>query len=156
MSGVAGLGQLPAFELPAASGGRVRSWDYKSRRHLVLWLAGPRRGALLAPVPQHPGAGMRNLCACVANRVTLLRPTGWGFSPRVSYLRRVLANYPAGAGIRQRRTHSVPPWGELRGWIDPCRPTNQDIGRAHGVPWGHYPAPAPLGAPARLGSHRRG
>jgi peroxiredoxin len=41
MSGVAGLGQLPAFELPAAGGGRVRSWDYKSRRHLVLWLAGP-------------------------------------------------------------------------------------------------------------------
>lgn len=29
-------GQLPAFDLPAAGGGRVRSWDYKSRRHLVL------------------------------------------------------------------------------------------------------------------------
>jgi hypothetical protein len=29
---------------------------------------------------------MRNLCACVANRVTLLRPKGWGFSPRVSDL----------------------------------------------------------------------
>jgi peroxiredoxin len=41
MSGVAGLGQLPTFELPAAGGGQVRSWDYKSRRHLVLWLAGP-------------------------------------------------------------------------------------------------------------------
>jgi peroxiredoxin len=38
--GVAGIGQLPAFELPAAGGGQVRSWDYKSRRHLVLWLAG--------------------------------------------------------------------------------------------------------------------
>lgn len=68
---------------------------------------------------------MRNLCACVANRVTFLRPKGWGFSPRVSYLRRVLANYPAGAGIRQRRTQSVPPWGEVRGWIDPCRPTDR-------------------------------
>ena len=41
MSGVAGLGQLPTFELPAAGGGQVRSWDYRSRRHLVLWLAGP-------------------------------------------------------------------------------------------------------------------
>ena len=38
--GVAGIGQLPAFELPDAGGAQVRSWDYKSRRHLVLWLAG--------------------------------------------------------------------------------------------------------------------
>lgn len=38
--GLAGLGQVPPFDLPAAGGGRVRSWDYKGRRHLVLWLAG--------------------------------------------------------------------------------------------------------------------
>lgn len=46
--GLAGLGQLPAFDLPAAGGGRVRSWDYKGRRHLVLWLTGdaPDRRAL--------------------------------------------------------------------------------------------------------------
>lgn len=48
--GVAGIGQLPAFDLPDAGGGRVRSWDYKSRRHLVLWLAGatPDQRALAA------------------------------------------------------------------------------------------------------------
>ncbi len=48
--GVAGIGQLPAFELPDARGGTVRSWDYKSRRHLVLWLAGatPDQSALAA------------------------------------------------------------------------------------------------------------
>src|SRR5690348_15442182 len=48
--GLAGLGQLPAFDLPAADGGQVRSWDYKGRRHLVLWLAGaaPDRQALAA------------------------------------------------------------------------------------------------------------
>jgi hypothetical protein len=40
--GLVGLGQLPAFELPAAGGGRVRSWDYHGRRHLVVWLAGHR------------------------------------------------------------------------------------------------------------------
>jgi peroxiredoxin len=38
--GVAGLGPLPAFELPAAGGDQVRSWDYRGRRHVVLWLAG--------------------------------------------------------------------------------------------------------------------
>ncbi len=38
--GVAGIGPLPAFELPAAGGGRVRSWDFKGRTALVVWLAG--------------------------------------------------------------------------------------------------------------------
>ena len=38
--GLVGLGQLPAFDLPACGGGRIRSWDYRGRRHLVLWLAG--------------------------------------------------------------------------------------------------------------------
>jgi hypothetical protein len=46
--GVSGFGALPAFELPAVGGGSVRSWDYRGRRHLVIWLAGrePDRGAL--------------------------------------------------------------------------------------------------------------
>lgn len=38
--GVAGIGQLPSFTLPTAGGGQVRSWDFKSRTALVLWLAG--------------------------------------------------------------------------------------------------------------------
>ncbi len=38
--GVAGIAQLPAFELPAVGGGEVRSWDYKGRTALVVWLAG--------------------------------------------------------------------------------------------------------------------
>ena len=38
--GLAGLGSLPAFELPAVEGGTVRSWDYRSREHVVLVLAG--------------------------------------------------------------------------------------------------------------------
>lgn len=38
-AGLAGLGALPGFEAPATSGGLVRSWDYRGRRHLVLWLA---------------------------------------------------------------------------------------------------------------------
>jgi peroxiredoxin len=38
--GVSGFGSVPAFELPAAGGGSVRSWDYRGRRHLVIWLAG--------------------------------------------------------------------------------------------------------------------
>lgn len=38
--GLAGLGSLPAFELPAVDGGTVRSWDYRNREHLVLTLAG--------------------------------------------------------------------------------------------------------------------
>ena len=38
--GLAGLGSLAAFELPAAGGGTVRSWDYRSREHLVVVLAG--------------------------------------------------------------------------------------------------------------------
>jgi hypothetical protein len=56
MSGIARLGQLPTYELPAAGGGRVRSWDYKSRRHLVLWLAGPApdRRALAAVAAREP------------------------------------------------------------------------------------------------------
>lgn len=54
--GLAGLGQVPPFDLPAAGGGRVRSWDYKGRRHLVLWLAGdaPDRGALAAAARYEP------------------------------------------------------------------------------------------------------
>jgi peroxiredoxin len=54
--GVAGLGQLPAFELSAAGGGRVRSWDFKSRRPLVLWLAGALadRRALTALAAREP------------------------------------------------------------------------------------------------------
>lgn len=54
--GLAGLGQIPAFDLPAADGGRVRSWDYKSRRHLVLWLAGaaPAQRALAAAAAYEP------------------------------------------------------------------------------------------------------
>jgi hypothetical protein len=39
-AGVAGLGQLPTFSLPAAGGGTVNTWDYRSRRNLVVWLAG--------------------------------------------------------------------------------------------------------------------
>lgn len=38
--GVAGIGQLPVFALPAAGGEEVRSWDFKGRRPLVVWLAG--------------------------------------------------------------------------------------------------------------------
>ena len=38
--GLAGLGALPAFELPGVDGGAVRSWDYRSREHLVVVLAG--------------------------------------------------------------------------------------------------------------------
>ncbi|HET7767306.1 MAG TPA: hypothetical protein VFN74_00945 [Chloroflexota bacterium] len=46
--GLAGLGSLPAFELPAVDGGAVRSWDYRSREHLVVVLAGTEPdGALL-------------------------------------------------------------------------------------------------------------
>lgn len=54
--GLAGLGQIPAFDLPAAGGGRVRSWDYKDRRHLVLWLAGdsPAQRALAAAAAREP------------------------------------------------------------------------------------------------------
>jgi peroxiredoxin len=54
--GVAGIGQVPAFELPAAGGGQVRSWEYKSRRHLVLWLAGaaPDRRALAEAAAREP------------------------------------------------------------------------------------------------------
>ncbi|MCC6174276.1 MAG: hypothetical protein IT305_03135 [Chloroflexi bacterium] len=50
--GLAGIGQMPAFDLPAAGGGHVHSWDYRSRRHLVLWLTGrqPDRDALAAAV----------------------------------------------------------------------------------------------------------
>ena len=42
--GLAGLGTLPAFELPEVDGGTARSWDYRSRDHLVLVLAGPEPG----------------------------------------------------------------------------------------------------------------
>jgi peroxiredoxin len=54
--GLAGLGQLPSFDLPAAAGGRVRAWDYKGRRHLVLFLAGvgPDRHALSAAGKREP------------------------------------------------------------------------------------------------------
>ena len=46
--GLAGLGSLPAFELPAVDGGVVRSWDYRCREHLVVVLAGDAPdGALL-------------------------------------------------------------------------------------------------------------
>ena len=38
--GLAGLGSLTAFELPAIGGGTVRSWDYRSREHLVVVLTG--------------------------------------------------------------------------------------------------------------------
>src|SRR5687767_14235527 len=38
--GLAGLGSLAAFELPAVGGGTVRSWDYRSREHLVVVLTG--------------------------------------------------------------------------------------------------------------------
>jgi hypothetical protein len=46
--GVAGLGPLPAFELAAADGRRVRSWDFRNRSHLVVWLVGssPDRDAV--------------------------------------------------------------------------------------------------------------
>ena len=47
--GLAGLGSLPAFELPAVDGGAVRSWDYRSREHVVVVLAGAEPdGALLS------------------------------------------------------------------------------------------------------------
>ena len=39
-AGVAGLGQLPTFSLPAGDGSTFHSWDYRSRRNLVVWLAG--------------------------------------------------------------------------------------------------------------------
>ncbi len=39
-AGLAGVGQLPAFVLPALGGGEVRSWDYKAGSALVIWLAG--------------------------------------------------------------------------------------------------------------------
>ncbi len=44
--GVAGLGQLPAFELPRATGGGWRSWEQRGRHNWVIWLAGasPDRG----------------------------------------------------------------------------------------------------------------
>ena len=38
--GLVGLGALPAFELPGVDGDPVRSWDYRSREHLVVALAG--------------------------------------------------------------------------------------------------------------------
>ena len=38
--GLAGLGSLASFELPAVDGGTVQSWGYRSREHLVLVLAG--------------------------------------------------------------------------------------------------------------------
>src|SRR5688572_3946755 len=38
--GLAGLGSLPAFELPTVDGGIVQSWSYRSREHLVLVTAG--------------------------------------------------------------------------------------------------------------------
>ena len=44
-NGVAGLGQMPSFVLTAASGDEVRSSAFRSRRHLVLWLAGAGPGA---------------------------------------------------------------------------------------------------------------
>ena len=54
--GVAGLGTLPSFALPKAGGGEVRSWDYKSRQPLVLWLTGPEvsRQALEEAVAHEP------------------------------------------------------------------------------------------------------
>ncbi len=39
-NGVAGLGQLPSFTLPAAGGGNISASDYRSRRHLVIGLVG--------------------------------------------------------------------------------------------------------------------
>jgi peroxiredoxin len=86
--GVAGLGQLPAFELPAANGSRVRSWDFRGRVHLVLWLAGPspaenalRRAAALEPDLQAEGAtllvvlrGSRERAAALGAEAGLGRP----------------------------------------------------------------------------------
>jgi peroxiredoxin len=82
--GVAGIGQLPAFELPAAGGGTVRSWDYKSRQHLVLWLAGatPDRCALVEAATREPevqaeGAALLvMLCAPQAQAAQIRAQTG--------------------------------------------------------------------------------
>jgi hypothetical protein len=55
--GIGGIGLLPAFTLPRAAGGCVRSWDYKGRTALVLWLlAGqqPSHAALAAVQAAYP------------------------------------------------------------------------------------------------------
>ena len=51
--GLAGLGSLPAFELPAVECGTVRSWDYRSREHLVVVLAGPEPDGALIELLSH-------------------------------------------------------------------------------------------------------
>ena len=47
--GIGGIGLLPSFSLLDADGHAVRSWDYKGRAALVVWLLGrdqPSRAAL--------------------------------------------------------------------------------------------------------------
>lgn len=67
--GLVGLGQLPGFDLPASGGSRVRSWDYRGRRHLVLWLAGSQ------PTPDqfaHPAEWLAALHAEGAELLTVV------------------------------------------------------------------------------------
>jgi hypothetical protein len=84
--GVVGLRQLPAFELPAAGGGRVRSWDYRGRRHLVLWLVGDR--------PDRDGL------ARAAARESAIRADGAELLVIASMPREQAAEIRAGAGFR--------------------------------------------------------
>ncbi len=51
-NGVAGLGPLPSFQLPAAGGGRISAAGYRSRRHLVIGLVGaePSQAVLQAAI----------------------------------------------------------------------------------------------------------
>ncbi|MFN0073910.1 MAG: hypothetical protein ACKVVP_20715 [Chloroflexota bacterium] len=52
--GIAGIGQLPMLDLPAVSGDRLRSWDFRSRSHLVLLLlSGADSGLQMLAAQRH-------------------------------------------------------------------------------------------------------
>jgi hypothetical protein len=46
--GIGGISQLPALELPALNGVTFRSWDYRSRTHLVLLFTDDPEAALVS------------------------------------------------------------------------------------------------------------
>jgi hypothetical protein len=55
--GIGGIRLLPLFTLPGAAGGCVRSWDYKGRTALVIWLLAeshPSDAALAACTAAYP------------------------------------------------------------------------------------------------------
>lgn len=79
-AGLAGLGQLPIFELPAAGGGTLRSWSFRGRRALVLWLAGPEperpalvAGAAIEPRVRQEGAELVTVIASSVERAEQVR-----------------------------------------------------------------------------------